>query len=102
MYSIYQLAHCELNPIELAWASVKGYVATHNQAFTLAKMEKQIPEGLVKDLMEEFIINFGSESDDSDDDDIELDDRQLVHNATELYKESEEQIASSTESDISS
>ena len=27
------LAHCELNPIELYWAQVKAYVATHNKTF---------------------------------------------------------------------
>ena len=27
------LAHCELNPIELCWAQVKAYVATHNKTF---------------------------------------------------------------------
>ncbi|XP_050431104.1 uncharacterized protein LOC126839733 [Adelges cooleyi] len=27
--------HCELNPIELAWSSVKSYVRTHNNTFKL-------------------------------------------------------------------
>ncbi|CAI6374502.1 unnamed protein product [Macrosiphum euphorbiae] len=27
--------HCELNPIELAWSSVKNYVRTHNNTFKL-------------------------------------------------------------------
>ena len=31
------VAHCELNPIELAWASVKGYVAKHNRCYNLAE-----------------------------------------------------------------
>ena len=29
------VTHPELNPIELAWSVVKGYVAKHNQKFTL-------------------------------------------------------------------
>ena len=33
------VAHCELNPIELAWASVKGYVAKHNKDYNLQEIE---------------------------------------------------------------
>ncbi len=40
------VAHCELNPIELAWASVKGFVARQNQHFRLADVEKLTPQGL--------------------------------------------------------
>ena len=32
------VAHCELNPIELAWASVKGYVAKHTKNFNLTEI----------------------------------------------------------------
>ena len=28
--------HCDLNPIELIWAQVKGYVAKHNTTFNMA------------------------------------------------------------------
>ena len=38
------VAHCELNPIELAWASVKGYVAKHNTGYRLQGVERLTPE----------------------------------------------------------
>ena len=31
---------CELNPIELAWASVKGYVARYNRDYNLREVER--------------------------------------------------------------
>ena len=31
------IAHCELNPIELVWAQVKGYAARNNKNFTMAE-----------------------------------------------------------------
>ena len=40
------VAHCELNPIELAWASVKGYVAKHNKTFTFKEIQQLTPEGI--------------------------------------------------------
>ena len=39
------VAHCELNPIELAWASVKGYVAKRNKDFTMKEIERLTPDG---------------------------------------------------------
>ena len=39
------IAHCELNPIELAWASVKGYVAKQNKDFNLKEVQRLIPDG---------------------------------------------------------
>ena len=39
------VAHCELNPIELAWASVKGYVAKHNKKHNLTEIEQLTPKG---------------------------------------------------------
>ena len=85
------VAHCELNPIELAWASVKGYVAKHNRDYTFAEVERLTPEGLkhtttemwrhfcrhvvdveneyfekdgiVEDVVEEMIIAVGDDSD---------------------------------------
>ena len=40
------VAHCELNPIELAWAQVKEHVRIHNQKFTLKEVEKLVYEGI--------------------------------------------------------
>ena len=39
------VAHCELNPIALTWASVKGYVAKHNVKFNLTEVQRLTPEG---------------------------------------------------------
>lgn len=38
--------HCEFNPIELVWSKVKGCIAKHNKGFTLAEVEKLLPEAL--------------------------------------------------------
>lgn len=38
--------HCEFNPIELFWSQVKGYIAKRNTCFTLAEVEKLLPEAL--------------------------------------------------------
>lgn len=40
-----QIAHCQLNPIALTWASVKGYVAKHNKHFKLKDIERPTPMG---------------------------------------------------------
>ena len=32
--------HCELNPIEMIWSQVKGYVAPENRSFKMAEVEK--------------------------------------------------------------
>ena len=40
------VAHCELNPIDLAWANVKEYVRKHNQQFTMAEVEHLTPTGI--------------------------------------------------------
>ena len=34
------VAHCELNPIEMAWSQMKHYIKTHNTQFTLSAMEE--------------------------------------------------------------
>ena len=40
------VAHCTLNPIELAWAQVKGHIKANNRAFTLTEVERLAWEGL--------------------------------------------------------
>jgi len=40
--------HCELNPIELIWAQVKGYVSKHNKTFKLSEVRKLLDDGLKK------------------------------------------------------
>ena len=42
------VAHCELNPIELAWAVVKDYCRKNNQLFTLKGIKDLIPNGLLQ------------------------------------------------------
>lgn len=38
--------HCELNPIELIWAQVKGFVAEKNKTFKMAELKILLPEAL--------------------------------------------------------
>ena len=89
------VAHPELNPIELAWSVIKGYVAKHNKKFTLTEVERLTREamgmvtptmwekfcahtekveemywkkdGLIEDVVEEIMLNVGDDEDDSDD-----------------------------------
>ena len=92
------VAHCTLNPIELAWAQVKGHIKANTQIFNLREVEqlawkgfdvvtpdrwKSLIEhvkihfedhywsndGLYEELVDEFIIRVGGESDESDDSD---------------------------------
>ena len=103
------VAHCELNPIELAWASVKGYVARHNKKYNMTEIQRLTPEGfthtttdmwrgfcrhvvdvendyfekdgLVEDLVDEFVVEFGEDDDCGSDDEEELmddEDRRLI------------------------
>ena len=39
------VAHCTLNPIEMAWAQVKGHIKANNRAFTLTEVECLAWEG---------------------------------------------------------
>ena len=105
------VAHCKLNPIELAWASVKGYMARHNKHYNMTEIQRLTPQGfthtttdmwrgfcrhvvdvennyfekdgLVEDLMDDFVIEFGDGDYDSDDEEelIDDDDRRLIDNA---------------------
>ncbi|CAK1595957.1 unnamed protein product [Parnassius mnemosyne] len=40
--------HCKLNPIELVWANVMGYVALKNTTFKMADIKKLLQEALGK------------------------------------------------------
>ncbi|XP_062502992.1 uncharacterized protein LOC134179964 [Corticium candelabrum] len=40
------VGHCELNPLELVWAQVKGYAADHNKDFTMRAIEQLAREGV--------------------------------------------------------
>lgn len=40
--------HCELNPIELIWAQIKGGVAVHNTQFTISHVKTLLQEEIVK------------------------------------------------------
>ena len=39
------VAHCTLNPIELAWVQVKGHIKSNARAFNLAEVERLAWEG---------------------------------------------------------
>ena len=39
------VAHCTLNPIELAWAQVKGHIKANTSQFTLDEVERLAWEG---------------------------------------------------------
>lgn len=38
--------HCNLNPIELVWAQVKGFVASNNKTFKLSEVRNLLEEGI--------------------------------------------------------
>ena len=92
------VAHCTLNRIELAWAQVKGHIKANTRVFNLREVEQLAwkgfdvvtpdrwkslvqhveihfedhywsNDGLHEQLMDEFIIRVGGESDESDDSD---------------------------------
>ena len=101
-YSVLRLpvGHCGLNPIELAWASVKGYVAKNNSNYNLTSIQQLVPEGfihttpdmwknfckhvkeieeqyiekdgIVEDTLEEMVIELGEEDTDDEDDEEEM------------------------------
>ena len=78
------VGHCELNPIKLAWEIVKECIRKHNKQFTMSKIEesdnqrncKKVEDdywekdGLIEETVEEFTIQFGTDSDDDDNSDF--------------------------------
>ena len=107
------VAHCELNPIELAWGFVKGYVAKHNKTHNLPEIEQHTCDGfiytttdmwkiycrhvvdtndcfekygLVEDTLEEFIIEIG-EDDSSNDNNSDIDDDTMDKDDKQLINE---------------
>lgn len=38
--------HCELNPIELIWSNVKGFIARRNTQFKLANLQSLLLEAI--------------------------------------------------------
>lgn len=40
--------HCELNPIELIWAQMKGYVGKNNKSFKLPEVRRLTEEAIIK------------------------------------------------------
>ena len=79
------VARCELNPIELAWASVKGYVARHNKMYNLKEVERLTPEG-IKHTTTEMWVKFCMhamkvECNACNDEDLDEDDRKLLDRA---------------------
>ena len=109
------VAHCELNPIELAWASVKAYIARHNTRYTLQEVQRLTPEGfkhttadmwrnfyrnvvkveedymvkdgIVEETVEEMTLTITPDSDDEDL--IDEDDRQIIDRALERLTETD-------------
>jgi len=49
--------HCELNPIELAWSSVKHYVRTHNNTYKIKDVQELLKQG-VEHVTQEMWTNF--------------------------------------------
>ena len=97
------VAHCTLNPIEMAWAQVKGHIKANTRQFTLTEVEQLAWEGfdqvtpdkwkalvervqtevedhywrhdgLYEELVEEFIVQVGGESSDESESNSDSDD----------------------------
>jgi len=49
--------HCELNPIELTWSSVKHYVRTHNNTYKIKDVQELLKQG-VEHVTQEMWTNF--------------------------------------------
>ncbi|KAM7301997.1 uncharacterized protein ISCGN_017514 [Ixodes scapularis] len=61
------LYHCELNPIELPWSQVKGEVASQNQSFKIAEVEKLTPTALQNVSPENYAIDLEEQMWEADD-----------------------------------
>ena len=115
------VAHCELNPIELAWATVKGYVAKENKRYNLTEITRLthegfrqatpdtwrhycrhvvdiendyiLKDGILEDAVEEMVIDIGEDSD--DDSDYNSDDEQ------DFMHEDDTQLIDKTRGEVS-
>ena len=95
-------SHCALNPIEMAWATVKDFIRKDNTTFRLSDVQSLIPaafdevmsskwermrrhvtkveddywekDGLLEEEMEEFVISLGGPDSSDDEDDSDNDD----------------------------
>ncbi|XP_065889075.1 uncharacterized protein [Dysidea avara] len=104
------VAHCELNPIEMAWSQVKGHVKRNNKRFTLTEVKELVyqgfeavtserwqslikhvqeevedhyweQDGLHEELLEQFLIHVSSDSRDSEDGDGGINDSSTTSNS---------------------
>ena len=109
------IAHCEFNPIEMAWSIVKDYIMKNNTTFKLTDAQALIPlafhqvtgtvwerlcehvkkvkdeywskDSLIEEAVEEFIVTVGGP--DSDDSDEEYED-DYIHSEDYSYDEPED------------
>ena len=116
------IAHCEFNPIELAWSVVKRHCRTQHKSFTLKEIEDLVPngfeqvtpamwsnfcdhvkkvedeywekDGLIEDALEEFVIRLSESDFDSstDDNDTDTDSDTLSDDEHDVALQREEKI----------
>ena len=109
--------HCDLNPIELIWGDLKGFIARENHTFKAKDVKSLIDEGfskidplrwqnccrhvldieeaywkkdnIQKDTVNPIVVHIGNDSDEEDDDD---DDEEEEEEAGEEEEEEEEEL----------